>query len=124
MSTDTNAFLFSPDGAGAVAHALTLRELQSTVGGYVDVAFTVESPDGDHFITGYVHDEGLLIGLPPVLFYGSSFLAGPCIVVGLSRDGETIPLTQSDIEHIVERTEVGTAISRDGEIINVFRLSV
>lgn len=58
--------------------------LSEAIGGYFDVAY---SDDGDYH--GYVHDEGLLIGLPinPVAtaLFGR-IMAGPCVVLGRFND--------------------------------------
>ena len=56
--------------------------IQSLVGGAFDV---VRTKINGHVIVGYVHDEGLLIGLEQNWFASALFsrdLVGPCVIVG------------------------------------------
>ena len=78
------------------------------VGGYITTAFTVPSPlGGSTAIVGYVHDEGLVIGLPikiavrypngsVTLLAGSMLMQGVCLTTGESLgldDAERLYLT-------------------------------
>jgi hypothetical protein len=85
----TQALLIKADGGIA---PVTLPEenayqtINSLVGGYIDCVTNGEN------IAGYVHDEGLLIGLAPNLVASVLFgrpLVGDCVVVGyLNERGE------------------------------------
>lgn len=108
-----NALLITTDGAVPIYHALTLEAIQETVGGYIDVGFTVDGPDG-HALTSYVHDEGLLIGLPLTTVTDTgAYLVGPCLIVGLDGGGETVPLTSADLDWLEERTGIIYALKSD-----------
>jgi hypothetical protein len=108
-----NAYLITADSAEPVAHPLTLEAMQETVGGYITVAFTIEGPDG-HLLTGYVNDEGLLIGLPIVtILDNGTQLAGPCLITGLDSAGDTVPLTDADFDFLEQRAELMYATRRD-----------
>lgn len=86
-----------------------LASLQELVGGYIEAAFTVPSPDGDHEITAYVNDEGLISGLDirTVVIQPTGYeqpLAGPMVFTGLNpQNGETIGLTDTDVAYIRQR---------------------
>lgn len=85
----TQALLIKADGGIA---PVTLPEenayqtINSLVGGYIDCVTNGEN------LAGYVHDEGLLIGLAPNLVASVLFgrpLVGDCVVVGyLNERGE------------------------------------
>ena len=64
------------------------KRLVEVIGGYID---SVSHSTSDE-IVGYVHDEGLLIGLEPNNFASYLFdrpLVGPLVIVGaLNADGE------------------------------------
>lgn len=64
------------------------KRIVEVIGGYID---SVSHPDVDNVI-GYVHDEGLLIGLEPNNWASYVFdrpLVGPLVLVGtLNSDGE------------------------------------
>lgn len=112
MTTQPNAFLITATGADPVAHPLTLGAMQSTVGGYIEPAFTVASPTRKGYaVTGYVNDSGLIDGLPitALIAYedsnGAHPLSGPLLVCGLdTTNGETVPLTLDEIEWVQRRT--------------------
>jgi hypothetical protein len=108
--TTANAILLDDTGLSEITHPLTLDGLQQSVGGYIAVAFTIPGPTRGRSITGYVHDEGLLIGLPPTLYYRGQWLVGPCIIVGLDRAGETVGLTADDIAFMRDKLTPGTAL--------------
>jgi len=103
-----NAFRITSQTAEAVQIPLGLKSLQKEVGGYIEAAFTVPSIDGgSRFVTGYVNEEGLLIGLPMCLITadGGSY-SGPCIIVGLDYStGETIPLSATELAWVAGNCE-------------------
>jgi hypothetical protein len=116
------AFLIDTDRAEPVAHPLTLDAMQETVGGYIEPAFTVPSPQRRGYcLTGYVNDSGLIDGLPLTCFLdgASNPLAGPLLICGLRyEDGETAPLTIEELDWIDERTRLvmmAGRITPDGE---------
>jgi hypothetical protein len=80
-----------PVGIGVEIQPVLVGEythIQSLVGGAFDC---VTTKIGGHLIVGYVHDEGLLIGLEQNWFASALFgrnLVGPCVIVaGESPDG-------------------------------------
>ena len=100
-----SAFRITSTAAEAVDIDLGLKSLQNEVGGYIEAAFTVPSPDGgSRFVTGYVNEEGLLIGLPMCLITadGNSY-SGNCIIVGLDyKTGDTVPLSATELAWVTE----------------------
>lgn len=82
-----------------------LEDLQDIVGGYVEPAFTIESPEGNGCITGYVNEEGLMIGLPLAMgiFHSPEYcvpLAGSMVICGLTDEGETRGLSAKEAERV------------------------
>ena len=83
---------FMPCGIGVEIEPVMVGEytdIQTMVGGAFDC---VTAKVGGNIIVGYVHDEGLLIGLEQNWFASALFgrnLVGPCVVVaGESPSGE------------------------------------
>jgi hypothetical protein len=81
-----------PSGINAEIEPVMVGEythIQSLVGGPFDC---VTAKVGGNIIVGYVHDEGLLLGLEQNWFASALFsrnLVGPCVIVsGESADGE------------------------------------
>jgi len=112
-----NAFLFSLDNAEPVTHALTLEAMQATVGGYIEPAFTIDSPARPGYaLTGYVNEEGLLEQLPvAVLTSINGPLAGPMLVCGLEyASGDTAPLTPEELDWLASRTRLLAAAGTGG----------
>jgi hypothetical protein len=107
-STAFNAFRITSDSAEPVQIPLGLKSLQQEVGGMIEAAFTVPSPDGgNRYVTGYVNEEGLLIGLPMCLLTadGNSY-SGNCIIIGLDYStGETIPLSATELAWVAGNCE-------------------
>ena len=103
-----NAFRINSANAEPVKISLDLSALQEEVGGYIEAAFTVPSIDGgSRMVTGYVNEEGLLIGLPLCLITsdGNSY-SGPCIIVGLDYStGDTVPLSATELAWVSENCE-------------------
>ena len=72
-------------------------------------------------MTGYVNEEGLLLGLPMCLITadGNSY-SGNCIIVGLDYStGETVPLSATELawvsdncEKVMEMTPAGLDTAR------------
>lgn len=85
-----------------------LEDLQRYVGGNVEAGFTVDSPDGKgRAITGYVDEEGLINGKTATgEFYGvevgefKNAFVGPVIIIGLSRGGHTVGLSETEASAI------------------------
>lgn len=84
--------------------------IHNLVDGYFDV---VRPPNREQHFVGYVHDEGLLIGLEPNALASAifgRFLCGPCVIVGTLNDsgvedGDSYNLQTNDIKymsHLVE----------------------
>lgn len=65
------------------------KRIVEVIGGYIDSVSTRQWED----VIGYVHDEGLLIGLEPNVYASYAFnrpLVGPLVLVGtLNEDGES-----------------------------------
>lgn len=85
-----------------------LKAMQDLVGGYVEPFFTKRSPVAAGDITGYVNEEGLMIGLPIDfgVFHSPDYivpLAGDAVIVGLDEEGETRGLTEDEAALILKR---------------------
>ena len=84
----------------------TLAALQKHVDGTIAVAFTIPSPVPGRELTGYVHDEGLLLRLPlrNVVVHPGGYatpLAGPMVLSAVDeRDGETVSLLPEEIAYL------------------------
>lgn len=85
MSTYKSGALL-PAGIGGEIEPIMitdLKSIQTAVGGLIDVV-TRQMPDGT-VVVGYVHDEGLLLGMETNWFASAFFereLVGPCVVLG------------------------------------------
>lgn len=82
----------------------SLETMQGVVGGLIETMFTIPSPYRENVeITGYVNEEGLLIGLPicgVVLDeYGYRPFAGNMVMTGL-KDGDTVSLTEGEVGYL------------------------
>lgn len=82
--------------------------------GLVDGHFDVVRPASrDQHFVGYVHDEGLLIGLEPNALASAifgRFLCGPCVIVGTLNengveDGDSYNLQTRDVQYISRLAE-------------------
>lgn len=79
--------------------------INAQVGGHFDA---VRPMNRDQKFIGYVHDEGLLIGLEPNTLASAlfgRFLCGPCVIVGTAsesgiEDGEDHNLNVRDLNYI------------------------
>jgi len=86
------------------------RIIHNLVDGYFDV---VRPPNRDQHFVGYVHDEGLLIGLEPNTLASAifgRFLCGPCVIVGTLNesgieDGDSYNLQTKDVQYISRLAE-------------------
>jgi len=86
----------------------TLEQMQEIVGGYITTGFRLLSATRPHVqIDYYVDDEGLCKSDLPVLAYAVEdyeeypTLAGDGVFVGGdTRDGETIALTQAEVDQV------------------------
>ena len=79
----------------------TLSEMQAVVGGYIESALRVPSPQRKGItVDVYCNEEGLLMGLPIQFVRGTdgSYLAGDFVIVGVNEDtGETVGLSTEEI---------------------------
>ncbi len=83
-------------------------DIQTMVGGAFDC---VTTKVGGHVIVGYVHDEGLLIGLEQNWFASALFsrnLVGPCVIVGGESpsgdyDGENYDLPENFFQFLTTK---------------------
>jgi len=79
--------------------------LQEYVGGFFD-AVTCWGHLGGRRVTMWVHDEGLLIGLPPTLIidHPNSYeqpLVGNIVVTADDAEGETVDMTEDEVERFL-----------------------
>jgi hypothetical protein len=86
----------------------TLEHLQSAVDGLIETMTRLTSPFRKGItIDAYVNEEGLNIGLPIVMAvsdkYGVRPFAGNIVFVGSNDDGESVPLTDQEIDFIRDR---------------------
>ena len=91
--------------ATVVAGHPDLEQLQGYVGGYID-AVTCWGRIGERRVTMWVHDEGLLLGLPPtvVVSHGAgeqSILVGNIVVTADDEEGETVDMTEGEVERFL-----------------------
>ena len=91
--------------ATVVAGHPDLDQLQGYVGGYID-AVTCWGRIGERRVTMWVHDEGLLLGLPPtvVVSHGAgeqSILVGNIVVTADDEEGETVDMTEGEVERFL-----------------------
>lgn len=79
------------------------ESIKTLVGGWIDA---VRTSDGE--MVGYVHDEGLITGLPmnPIAtaMFGT-IIAGPCVLLHATNaqgetDGADYSLTESDLRRV------------------------
>jgi len=90
--------------------SVELNILQARVDGLIEAMFTIPSPSGvrNHSITGYVNEEGLLIGLPVWGAvddeHGVRPFAGDMVVCGLNeRTGDSRLLTSDEVDWLEAR---------------------
>ena len=123
-----NAFRITSTSAEPVEIPLSLASFQHEVGGYIEAAFTVPSPDGgNRYVTGYVNEEGLLMGLDICMMLKSGQpLAGPCIITGLDYStGETVPLSENEIRWVQNGChKVISVIYEDRKPENIYQVVV
>ena len=82
-----------------------LDQLQGYVGGYID-AVTCWGRIGERRVTLWVHDEGLLLGLPPTVAVNhgngeQSLLVGNIVVTTDDAEGETVDMTEAEVERFL-----------------------
>ena len=97
-----HAVIVRTDGTmSTIDHSPTLTELQAAVGGYIAPIY------GPEEITGYVNDEGLLIGLPLNLIASAltgGALVGDAVITGpLNDEGDTTPLAEHRLGTVLLR---------------------
>ena len=86
----------------------TLEMMQSAVGGSIETMTRIPSPTRENVeIDAYVNEEGLLIELPVVMAvydeYGVRPFAGSIVFVGANDEGESVSLTEEEIDFIRAR---------------------
>jgi hypothetical protein len=81
----------------------SLENLQKFVGGYIDAVRVDES------ITIWIHDEGKILELKPNFYLTDQdgkpydIVVGDALIAGTDSEGETVSLTDKEIEEIQER---------------------
>lgn len=112
MSKTIDAFVIDPDhGVIRVEVASDGSSIAPFINGVVDGWFDAVHPTFEHTsgplnIVGYVHDEGLLLGLKPNIIASALFgrvLVGRCVVVGTlnpmgNYDGDSHDVPSGAIE--------------------------
>lgn len=97
----------------------TLEVLQEAVGGLIAPVDLFGDENG--YVSAYVNDEGILIGLPlNVVAVGNDAtipLYGDMIFARVNREGETEGLTEEDFDKICDSFGVG--ITSEGDLINI-----
>ena len=122
-----NSFKITKDSAEPVDIPMTLEAMQEIVGGYIEAAFTIPSPFGKgRAVTGYVNEEGMLLGLDTFMTFNGRPFCGPCIVIGLDyNSGESIPLSVQEIEWIKSGCkEMAVVTIPDLEVSKMFNLTL
>lgn len=85
----------------------SLKDMQEVVGGWIEAADLFEDFHGR--VSVYVNEEGLLV-TDPVFTISTkgwqyhpdrSVLAGPFLIVRCDQEGETVGLTEGDVDRIV-----------------------
>lgn len=82
----------------------TLEEMQKVVGGWIEPVDFIEDEDGR--ISIYVNEEGLMHNLPftfhirGAVYHGDVDMFGDAVIVRCDNEGETVGLTEDDLEHI------------------------
>ena len=117
---------FMPDGAVEIIDSATVTDtydfLQKEVGGHFDVVSSAD-PMGplDSGLDFWVHDEGMFIY--PVNPVGTAVITeemgqyrqnfyGPIIVARHDKQGETVPLTATDIDELCKKHADAAALMR------------
>lgn len=85
------------------------KVINAVVGGHFDCVRPVR---GNDFV-GYVHDEGLLIGMEPNALASAifgKFLVGPCVIIGTINDhgqvdGDDHNLQVNDVQFLAQLAE-------------------
>ena len=79
---------------------ISLADMQHHVGGLITTAYHPKLAEAG--IDMFANDEGLLIGMQPHLGFSThghaTVIVGPVILVACDEEGETIGLTDSQIE--------------------------
>lgn len=92
---------------------LPLEKMQAVVGGYIETMFRVNSPFRKHItLSGYVNEEGLIIGLPIVGAvvdeYGYRPFAGSMVIVAENdRTGNQSVMTQEEVDFLMQNLRQG-----------------
>lgn len=94
-----------------------LDELQQIVGGYIEA---VNLPNVRN-VTGFVNDEGLLIGLEPNIYrpeFKDAFV-GPIVFVGDGKNGDSVSLTDGQIKNITNYLKANSVKNFTDFLINI-----
>jgi len=83
----------------------TLAVMQEAVGGLIEPVDVFGDEDG--VVSMYVNEEGLYLCEPTLILttenYGDQVINGPVIFARMRfSDGETVPLTQEDVDKVIE----------------------
>ena len=128
MSTrpPVRALVLEPEGSVFTIALSDYADLRDAVGGLIDSVSHTEYPD----LVGYIHDEGLLIGLEPnalaSLIFGRP-LVGPCVIVGClsptgAYDGENYDVPERyDVEVL---SALASALVADEGVMESLRNAV
>lgn len=101
-ATMLTAILCQPgEDARVVEIEKGLEPLQQAVGGYIEELHLGEG------VIAFVHEEGLIVGLPWNRQLGpQTYLAGPIIVVGVTESGETRSLRPDEQANVLRLLNV------------------
>lgn len=102
----------------------TLKDLQEIVGGYIEIPF-ISKKFYEHEIDIIINEEGKLIGLKPeiaVLKESTTetldIIMGNCIFASHDNEGNTIGLTEKQIEIVTEELD-NFAMLSNGKMVRV-----
>jgi len=73
-----------------------LKAMQAIVGGWL------ESVPVSQRVVLYCNEEGWLIGLKPTISFCGRIIAGPCFLGRHDKEGEMVPLMESDVDEFFE----------------------
>lgn len=101
--------LVYPVGKAPLAKKIdgSLESMQEIVGGsiqYVHLGSITEIEELNDYVM-YCNEEGKLLGLPLNLIAPADFVVGDFFITKLDDDGESVSLTNDDIEKIVYQME-------------------
>lgn len=98
--------------------------INEIVGGWFCIAFDVIGPQA-RMLTGYVHDEGLLLQLPfnvAITYpngYANTALVGPMVIMATDAAGESQPLSDVEIAWLHARQSPAVVRGWKGEPVQI-----